>query len=78
MIRVAVRVTRADAEIALAELLELVPGGVEEVDHGDTIEYALYGAEGELPSAGELRAAAGDAPPPGPGRAARSCPASRR
>ena len=61
MIRLAVRVARADAEIALAELLELVPAGVEEVDHGDTIEYALYGAEGELPSAGELRAAAGDA-----------------
>ncbi len=61
MIRLAIRVARADAEIALAELLELAPGGVEEVDHGDTIEYAVYGAEGELPSLPDLRAAAGAA-----------------
>ncbi|MBA3747999.1 MAG: hypothetical protein H0W96_10985, partial [Solirubrobacterales bacterium] len=47
MIRLAIRVARADAEIALAELLELVPAGAEEVDHGDTIEYAVYGAPGE-------------------------------
>jgi len=59
MKRVALRVTRADAEIALAELLEIVPAGLEEVDHGDTIEYALYGAEGELPAPAQLRAAAG-------------------
>ncbi|MEA2304008.1 MAG: hypothetical protein QOH43_1288, partial [Solirubrobacteraceae bacterium] len=32
MIRLAMRVRREDAEIALAELLELAPGGVEEVD----------------------------------------------
>lgn len=61
MIRLAIRVARADAEIALAELLELAPAGVEEVDHGDTIEYAVYGAEGELPSLPDLRAAAGAA-----------------
>jgi ribosomal protein L11 methyltransferase len=61
VIRLAIRVARADAEIALAELLELVPGGVEEVDHGDTIEYAVYGAPGELPALPDLRAAAGDA-----------------
>ena len=61
MIRLAVRVARADAEIALAELLELVPAGVEEVDHGDTIEYAVYGAPGELPALPALRAAAGAA-----------------
>jgi ribosomal protein L11 methyltransferase len=59
MIRLAVRVARADAEIALAELLELVPAGVEEVDRGDTIEYAIYGAAGELPTLPDLRAAAG-------------------
>jgi ribosomal protein L11 methyltransferase len=57
--RIAVRVRRADAEIALAELLELVPAGVEEVDHGETIEYALYGAADDLPDAAHLRAAAG-------------------
>lgn len=61
MIRLAIRVARADAEIALAELLELTPAGVEEVDHGDTIEYAVYGAPGELPALPDLRAAAGSA-----------------
>jgi ribosomal protein L11 methyltransferase len=61
VIRLAIRVARADAEIALAELLELAPAGVEEVDHGDTIEYAVYGAEGELPSLPDVRAAAGTA-----------------
>ncbi len=61
MIRLAVRVSRAEAEIALAELLELVPAGVEEVDRGDSIEYAVYGAPGELPELAALRAAAGSA-----------------
>jgi len=61
MIRLALRVARADAEIALAELLELVPAGVEEVDRGDTIEYALYGAPSELPELPALKAAAGAA-----------------
>ncbi|CAA9471391.1 MAG: Ribosomal protein L11 methyltransferase [uncultured Solirubrobacteraceae bacterium] len=61
MIRLAIRVARDDAEIALAELLELAPAGVEEVDRGDTIEYAVYGAEGELPALPDLRAAAGAA-----------------
>ncbi len=61
MIRLAIRVARADAEIALAELLELAPAGVEEIDRGDTIEYAVYGAPGELPALPDLRAAAGEA-----------------
>lgn len=61
MIRLALRVARADAEIALVELLELAPAGVEEVDHGETVEYAVYGAPGELPALPELRAAAGGA-----------------
>ncbi len=47
--------------MVLAELLELVPSGVEEVDHGDTIEYAVYGAPGELPDLPDLRAVAGGA-----------------
>ena len=34
----------------LAALLELAPGGVEQVDGDDWVEYALYGAPGELPS----------------------------
>ncbi len=61
MIRLALRVRRADAEVALAELLDLAPGGVEEVDLGDRVEYAIYGAPGELPALPDLEAAAGDA-----------------
>jgi ribosomal protein L11 methyltransferase len=46
----------------LAELLELVPGGVEEVElPGDVIEYGVYGAPGELPALPALTAAAGEA-----------------
>jgi ribosomal protein L11 methyltransferase len=61
VIRLAVRVPRAAAEIVLAELLELVPGGLEETDVSDgVVEYALYGAAGELPDLPALRAAAGD------------------
>ncbi len=58
MIRLAVRVERSSAELVLAELLELAPGGVEEVDQGSHVEYALYGAPGELPSLPALKAAA--------------------
>jgi ribosomal protein L11 methyltransferase len=34
----------------LAALLELAPGGVEQVDLGEEVEYAVYGAPGELPA----------------------------
>lgn len=61
MIRLALRVRRADAELALAELLELAPSGVEEVDLGDVVEYAVYGPPGELPALPDLEAAAGGA-----------------
>ncbi|MGO8905686.1 MAG: 50S ribosomal protein L11 methyltransferase [Solirubrobacteraceae bacterium] len=62
MIRLAVRVRREDAELVLAELLELVPAGVEELQVGaETVEYAVYGAPGELPSLPDLNAAVGDA-----------------
>jgi ribosomal protein L11 methyltransferase len=61
VIRLAVRVRRDEAELALAELLDLVPAGVEETDLGDSIEYAVYGAPGELPDLPGLRAAAGGA-----------------
>jgi len=62
VIRLAVRVARPHAEAVLAELLALVPGGLEERDvDADTVEYALYGAAGELPDVGALRAAAGGA-----------------
>ena len=63
MIRLAVRARREDAEIVLAELLELAPDGVEEVEIGqETIEYAVYGAPGELPELPDLNAAVGDTP----------------
>jgi ribosomal protein L11 methyltransferase len=61
MLRLAVRVRREHAELALAELISLAPGGVEEVSLGDVVEYAVYGAPGELPSLPDLRAAAGAA-----------------
>ena len=62
MLRLAVRVEREQAEIVLAELLELAPGGVEEVAIGDgVVEYAVYGAPGELPALPDLTAAAGEA-----------------
>ena len=61
MIRLGLRVQRAQAELVLAELLELAPGGVEESEDGDVVEYAVYGAPGELPDLPDLRAAAGGA-----------------
>ena len=55
-------VDREHAEIVLAELLELAPGGVEELERPDgTVEYAVYGAPGELPTLPDLTAAAGSA-----------------
>jgi ribosomal protein L11 methyltransferase len=63
VIRLAVRVRREDADVVLAELLELAPGGVEEtdLDGGAIVEYAVYGAPGELPDLPDVRAAAGGA-----------------
>ena len=61
MIRLALRVERAHAESALAELLELAPGGVEEVDDGEVVEYAVYGPPGELPALPDVQAAIGGA-----------------
>jgi ribosomal protein L11 methyltransferase len=61
VIRLALRVRRADAELVLAELLELAPNGVEENEDGEVVEFAVYGAPGELPALPALRAAAGEA-----------------
>jgi ribosomal protein L11 methyltransferase len=62
VIRLAVRVRREQAELVLAELLELAPAGVEEVPVGEeTVEYAVYGTPGELPSLPDLHAVVGDA-----------------
>jgi ribosomal protein L11 methyltransferase len=62
VIRLAVRVRRDQAELVLAELLELAPAGVEEVQiAAEMVEYAVYGAPGELPRLPDLKAAVGEA-----------------
>lgn len=65
MIRLALRVARADGERVLADLLELAPDGVEELELGaedggePQVEYAVYGPPGELPQLPDLYALAG-------------------
>jgi ribosomal protein L11 methyltransferase len=49
LIRLAVHTAAADAERVLAALVELAPAGVEQVDGEGTVEFAVYGAPGELP-----------------------------
>ena len=44
----------------LAELLELVPGGVEEDRGSSYVEFAIYGPPGELPELPGLEAVAGE------------------
>jgi ribosomal protein L11 methyltransferase len=61
MIRLAVRCRPELAERVLAELVELAPGGVEEERRRDYVEFAIYGAPGELPALPDLQAGAGDA-----------------
>jgi ribosomal protein L11 methyltransferase len=62
VIRLALRVRRAQSELVLAELLQLAPAGVEETDlQDDLVEYAIYGPPGELPLLPDLKAAAADA-----------------
>ncbi len=45
----------------LAELVTLAPGGVEEDRGAGYVEYAIYGAPGELPAVPDLEAVAADA-----------------
>jgi ribosomal protein L11 methyltransferase len=65
VIRLALRCRAEQAEGVLAELLEVAPSGVEEVDapagRTGVVEYAVYGAPGELPDVGAFEARAGDA-----------------
>jgi ribosomal protein L11 methyltransferase len=65
VIRLALRCRAEQAEGVLAELLEVAPSGVEEVNspggREGLIEYAVYGAPGELPDIGEFEAVAGSA-----------------
>jgi ribosomal protein L11 methyltransferase len=50
VIRLAVRAPAEGAEQVLAALVELAPWGVEQVDGDGWVEYAVYGAPGELPA----------------------------
>jgi ribosomal protein L11 methyltransferase len=65
VIRLALRCRADQAGAVLADLLEVAPSGVEEVDapggREGVVEYAVYGAPGELPDIGEFEAHAGDA-----------------
>jgi ribosomal protein L11 methyltransferase len=59
VIRLAVSTAAADAEQVLAALLELAPAGVEQVDGDGVVEFAVYGAPGELPELDEGEAEVG-------------------
>jgi ribosomal protein L11 methyltransferase len=59
VIRLTVRCRAADAERVLAELLELAPGGVEEEQGDEWVEYSIYGPPGELPELPALVAGEG-------------------
>jgi ribosomal protein L11 methyltransferase len=65
VIRLALRVACSDAELVLADLLDLAPAGVEEVElpardgREAQVEYAVYGSPGELPELPRLQALAG-------------------
>lgn len=60
MIRLAIRCKAEHADLALAQLIELAPTGIEEVRDGDIVEYAVYGPPGEIPSLPDLQVAVGD------------------
>jgi ribosomal protein L11 methyltransferase len=60
VIRLAVRCHPTLAGRVLADLVELAPGGVEEERGRDFVEYAIYGAAGELPALPDLEAIAGE------------------
>ena len=60
MIRLAVRCRAEHADRVLAELLELVPDGVEQDEGGDWVEFGIYGPPGELPALPALEATVGD------------------
>ncbi len=60
MIRLAIRCRPEQADLVLGELAVLAPNGFEEEQGPDYVEYAIYGAEGELPDLGRLEAATGE------------------
>jgi ribosomal protein L11 methyltransferase len=60
VIRLAVRCRPELADRVLADLVELAPEGIEEERGDGYVEYAIYGAPGELPALPDLEAIAGD------------------
>jgi ribosomal protein L11 methyltransferase len=60
LIRLAVRCRPELAERVLAELVQLAPGGVEQEEGPGYVEYAVYGAPGEIPQLPDLEAVIGD------------------
>jgi ribosomal protein L11 methyltransferase len=60
MMRLAIRCKAENAELALAQLIELAPTGIEEIRDGDIVEYAVYGPPGEVPTLPDLQVAVGD------------------
>jgi ribosomal protein L11 methyltransferase len=60
VIRLAIRCRPEQADLVLGELAVLAPNGFEEEQGPDYVEYAIYGAEGELPDLGQLEAATGE------------------
>ena len=61
LVRLGIQVRGDRAEEALARLLPLLAAGAEERAVDDVVEYATYGAAGELPSLERVRELAGDA-----------------
>jgi ribosomal protein L11 methyltransferase len=60
VIRLAIRCRPEQSDLVLGELAVLAPNGFEEERGPDYVEYAIYGAEGELPDLGRLEAATGE------------------
>jgi ribosomal protein L11 methyltransferase len=59
LIRLAVRAPAEHGDRVLAELIELAPSGVEQVDGEGFVEFAVYGVPGELPALPEGEATVG-------------------
>jgi ribosomal protein L11 methyltransferase len=53
------RVAAERAEVVLADLLEIAPGGVEERTDDATVEYVIYADPASLPSSEQVQAVAG-------------------
>ena len=61
MVRLSVRAEAAAAEAVLAALLELAPGGLEQLDGSDFVEYSVYAPGVELDALADGRAELGGA-----------------